>query len=75
MEHRPKPAYETDRFLGTHIVGILMYENLECGHEIYVPWQCDPLTARYRTCKQCLSSTIPKEPVQTEQAYVPAKAA
>ena len=67
MQRFPKPAYETDRVLGTRIVGILIYELLECGHKLFVPWQADPLTAKRRSCHECMA-LVHSKPAVRERA-------
>jgi hypothetical protein len=36
-------------------------ERLECGHELTIHPECDPLTAKRRRCKQCEIAALPKQ--------------
>lgn len=62
-------------YLAQHYTTFYIRERLDCGHELHVFPQGDPLTARARICPQCCLLSRTKKPARSERAPVQAKAA
>jgi hypothetical protein len=52
LSRRPVPFRIKRNYLGCYVV-----EALECGHEITVYPQADPLIAKRRNCPECIKPT------------------
>jgi hypothetical protein len=50
VSRRPVPVRIKGNYLGCYVI-----ESLECGHEITVYPQADPLIARRRNCPECMN--------------------